>query len=136
MDGTTRGRRHGSKLCGWNDTWETSRFQTVCMERLVGDVTVPNCVYGTTRGRRHGSKLCVWNDSWETSRFQTVCMERLVGDVTVPNCVGGTTRGRRHGSKLCGWNDSCTLADGSPTHNRQIPTEDRSSICGNDISLR
>ena len=24
----------------------------------------------------------------------------------------------------------------SPTHNRQIPTEDRSSICANDISLR
>ena len=23
-----------------------------------------------------------------------------------------------------------------PTHNRQIPTEDRSSICANDISLR
>ena len=38
------------------------------------------------------------------------------------------------------WKDNITRefqsSRTSPTHNRQIPTEDRSSICVNDISLR
>ena len=39
------------------------------------------------------------------------------------------------------WKDNITRVSSgssrtSPTHNRHIPTEDRSSICANDISLR
>ena len=40
---------------------------------------------------------------------------------------------RQHNKSILWEFQSCRT---SPTHNRQIPTEDRSSICANDISLR
>ena len=41
--------------------------------------------------------------------------------------------GRQHNKSIL-WEFQSSRT--SPTHNRQIPTEDRSSICANDISLR